>query len=127
MKLNANVLDALNEQINLELTSAYVYLAMSADFLDKDLKGFANWMQMQAQEEVGHAMRIFHYLDERGARIALQGVEGPPASWDSALAAFEDYQYAAVSCYRPIHEDYDPEVCTAPFLNFQSTHTVNVN
>lgn len=41
---------------------------------------------------------------------------------DPSLATFEDYHYAGVSCYRPIHEDYDPEVCTAPFLDYQSVH-----
>ena len=63
MDLSNTVQDALNQQINLELASAYDYLAMSADFLDKGFKGFAQWMQMQAQEEVAHAMRIFHYVD----------------------------------------------------------------
>ena len=90
MELSEKVRAALNDQINLELASAYVYLSMSAYCLDQRLKGFAGWMMKQSEEEVGHAMRIFDYLDERSARIELRPVDGPKQTWSSPLEVFRD-------------------------------------
>jgi ferritin len=90
MALSDKVRAALNDQINLELASAYVYLSMSAYCLDQGLKGFAGWMMKQAEEEVGHAMRIFDYLDERSARIQLKPIDGPKEAWNSPVEVFRD-------------------------------------
>ena len=90
MKISDKMVKALNDQVNLELSSAYVYLAMSAFFLDKGLAGFAGWMKSQAAEEIGHAMRLFDYLDQRDGRIVLQAVPTPPEKWKSNLDAFKD-------------------------------------
>lgn len=79
----------INEQINVELFSAYMYLAMSADCADRNLTGFAHWLRAQAEEEVDHAMRFFSFLLERGARVELQAVEGPPSSFGSPLEIME--------------------------------------
>ncbi|MGD8237137.1 MAG: ferritin [Armatimonadota bacterium] len=81
--------DAINGQINAELYSSYLYLAMSAYFEDKSLGGFANWMRVQAQEEDMHAMKLYTYLAERGGRVLLKAIEEPPSEWDSPLAVFE--------------------------------------
>ena len=67
--------EAINEQIKYELYSAYMYLAMSADCSDRNLTGFANWMRMQAQEEVEHAMRFYDFLIERGGRVELHQID----------------------------------------------------
>jgi ferritin len=75
----------INEQINVEFFSAYMYLAMSADCADRNLTGFAHWLRAQAEEEVDHAMRFFNFLLERGARVELQEIEGPPSSFGSPL------------------------------------------
>ena len=88
--IGKNMQEALNKQINAELYSAYLYLSMSANFESANLPGFATWMRAQAQEEVGHAMRIYNFVVERLAKVVLTGIEGPPAQWDSPLAAFED-------------------------------------
>jgi ferritin len=80
---------ALNKQINMELFSSYIYLAMSAYFQHGNLPGFADWMYMQSLEETEHGMRIFNYIVERGGRVELQGIEEPPRSYDSPLAVFE--------------------------------------
>jgi len=80
---------ALNIQINEEYYSSYIYLAMAAYLEDKNLDGCAHWMQMQAQEEYQHAMKIFDYMVDRGARVVLTEVQAPPKEWDSPLAAFE--------------------------------------
>lgn len=82
--------DALNEQINAELYSSYLYLAMAAYFEDINLGGFANWMRVQTQEENTHAMKMYDYVVERGGRVLLKAIEEPPAEWDSPLAAFQN-------------------------------------
>jgi ferritin len=80
---------ALNEQVNAELFSAYLYLSMEAYFRSLNLNGFANWMRVQTQEEIMHAMKIYDFIDERGGRILLKAIGGPDTQWDSPLAAFE--------------------------------------
>ena len=86
---NSSVQDAMNEQIKLELTSAYAYLAMSACFEEQNLPGFAKWMRLQAQEELEHAMKFFDFIHNRGGHVALQAIDQPRAQYESALAAFE--------------------------------------
>lgn len=80
---------ALNEQINAELHSAYLYLAMAAWFESENLPGFASWMRVQAREENEHAMKFFGFINERRGRVALTAVEKPAGEWKSPLAAFE--------------------------------------
>jgi ferritin len=81
---------ALNEQVNAELYSAYLYLSMEAYFKSLNLNGFANWMRVQTQEEVAHGMKIYGFIDERGGRITLKAIEGPQTKWDSPLVVFKD-------------------------------------
>ena len=80
---------ALNEQINEELYSSYLYLAMSAWFETQNLPGFAAWMKVQAREENAHAMKFFDFLHERRGQVALKAIQEPDSKWKSALAAFE--------------------------------------
>ena len=87
--LSAKMKKALNKQINFEFYSSYLYLAMSADFASKNLDGFAAWMQHQAQEEWGHGMKIYKYINDRGEKVKLDGIDTPPAEWASVLEAFE--------------------------------------
>ena len=86
---NSTVQEAMNDQIKLELTSAYAYLAMSACFDEQGLTGFAKWMRLQAEEELEHAMKFFDFIHDRGGRVALQAIDQPQAQYESALAAFE--------------------------------------
>ena len=81
--------EALNKQLNAEIYSAYLYLSMSAYFQSVNLGGFANWMRVQAKEELAHAMKFYDYVNERGGRVILHPVEEPPSEWDSPLAVFE--------------------------------------
>jgi ferritin len=62
---------------------------MSAHFETQSLGGFATWMRLQAQEEVGHAVRIYDFVNEREGTVQLKQIKAPPAKWDSPLAAFE--------------------------------------
>jgi len=87
--LSPAVQEAMNEQINAELYSAYLYLSMAADFEAANLRGMAHWMQLQAKEEVGHALKFFKHIFERGGRVTLTAIAAPPAKWESAQAAFE--------------------------------------
>ncbi|MDK2782076.1 MAG: ferritin [Archaeoglobi archaeon] len=87
--MKERVLESLNRQINAELYSAYLYLSMSAYFESEGLKGFANWMRVQAQEELMHGMKIFDYVNERGGRVKLGSIEMPPSEWKSPLDVFE--------------------------------------
>ena len=80
---------AINKQINAELYSGYMYLAMSSYFASINLPGFAGWMKAQAGEELGHAMKFFGTVIERGGRATLDAVDKPPVKWASPLAAFE--------------------------------------
>ena len=87
--LSDNMQQALNEQINREYHSSYLYLAMSAYFESINLPGFAQWMRVQSQEELAHAMRIYEHIHERNGRVWLTPIADTGNEWDSALAAFE--------------------------------------
>ena len=87
--LSSKLTEALNQQINEEYYSSYLYLAMSAYLEDQNLDGCAHWMRMQAQEELGHGMKIFDYMIERGARVELSALAAPPKEWETPVAAFE--------------------------------------
>lgn len=92
--IKEKIQDALNKQINAELYSSYLYLSMSAYFESINLKGFANWMRVQTQEELVHAMKFYDYLIERGGKVLLSSIESPPTEWPSPLAIFENaYQH----------------------------------
>jgi ferritin len=80
---------ALNNQINAEYYSSYLYLSMAAYFDSVNLPGFANWMRIQQQEELLHALKFFDFVSERNARVKLTAIEGPETEWDSPLAVFE--------------------------------------
>lgn len=87
--IDSKLLDGLNDQINAEFYSAYIYLSMAACFEDANLAGLASWMRLQAQEEMAHGMKFFDYIHERGAKVTLKSIAEPPAKWDSPLEAFK--------------------------------------
>jgi len=80
---------ALNEQINAEAYSAYLYLSMAAYFEAENLPGLASWMRIQTQEETVHALKFFDFVNERRGRVILKAIDQPPKEWESPLAAFE--------------------------------------
>lgn len=95
---------AINAQINAELYSAYLYLSMSAYYQSLNLPGFANWMRVQVQEELVHATKFYDFMHERGGRVALQSIAGPPIEWASPAAPFEDAYQHEVSVTKRIHD-----------------------
>lgn len=87
--LKQRMQDALNKQINAEFEASYLYLSMSAYFESINLPGFANWMKIQAQEELTHAMKIFRFVNDRGGRVILTAISKPETEWKTPLDAFE--------------------------------------
>jgi len=87
--MDEKMIDALNSQLNAELYSSYLYLSMGTYFESMDMSGFSNWMRVQAQEELSHAMKIHDFVIQRGDRVILTRIDSPPTEWESAIDAFE--------------------------------------
>jgi len=88
--LSKTIEAALNHQINRELYSSYLYLGMAAYFESVNLRGFANWMHVQANEERGHAKKFYDYVYARQGRVILENIEAPKAKWTSTGKVFEE-------------------------------------
>jgi ferritin len=101
--MSKKMADAINEQINKEFYSAFLYLSMATKLEDMTLPGFANWMRVQYEEEVFHAMKLLNHLVERGERVNLKEIEAPPVEWKSPLEIFS--------------EAYDHEVKVTDMIN----------
>ncbi len=80
---------AFNRQVNAEMYSSYLYLAMESYFQSISLAGFATWMRAQVQEELFHGMKIYDYIHERGGKARLEAIGKPEEKWDTPLLAFE--------------------------------------
>jgi ferritin len=74
---------AVNNQINAEMYSSYLYLSMEAYFQSINLGGFAAWMRAQVQEELMHAMKFYNFVHERGGQVTLEAIAKPDATWTS--------------------------------------------
>ncbi len=87
--ISKKMVDALNEQVNAELYSAYLYLSMAAHFENMNLKGFANWMRVQEKEENFHAMKFYDYILSRQGVVTLKSIATPPNKWKTPLDVFK--------------------------------------
>jgi ferritin len=87
--LKQEIQDAINQQINIEMSSAYSYLSMAAYLDSENLSGFSKWCMLQHQEELQHAMRLFHYLLDRGGKVQLNSIPAPQSDYDSVIDVFE--------------------------------------
>lgn len=85
--LSKSMQDALNQQIADEFYAAHLYLAMAAYFEHENYPGFAHWMRLQNQEEVGHAMRLFDFVNYNGGRVTVKGIDQPPTDFGGPRAA----------------------------------------
>lgn len=81
---------ALNEQINHEFASSYLYLSMAAYAESENLPGFASWLKLQTKEEMGHAMKLYKFVNERGGRVELMALEQPKNNFKSPAGLFEE-------------------------------------
>lgn len=88
--INKKIEDAFNKQINAETYSAYLYWSMSAALEKMNLPGFANWMRVQAQEEMTHAMMFYTHIIERDGTVQLAVIDAPPVQWGSVKDVFEE-------------------------------------
>jgi ferritin len=104
--LNSAVQQALNDQVQKELHSAYIYLSMAAYFEAENLPGAAHWMRGQAGEEQEHAMKLFDFIQDRGGRVTLQAIDAPPATFSSPLAVFEASYAHEQKVTKSIHDLY---------------------
>jgi len=87
--LNKELHEGINDQINKEMASAYLYLSMAAYLEGNNLSGSAHWMRKQAEEEMEHAMKMFDYMFDRGNQVTLLAIDTPPAEFSSPLDVFE--------------------------------------
>ena len=99
--------DAMNEQINKEFFSSYLYLSMAAYFEDKNLTGFGHWMRLQADEEHGHAMKFYNYILDAGGRVQLKGIDAPATDWKSNLEVAEQVAEHEARVTASIHNLYE--------------------
>lgn len=87
--LDKKLENAFNDQINKELYSEYLYLAMKAKFAEMNLPGFVNWLDVQVQEERAHAMGMFDYVNNRNAQVRLEAIDKPEVKGSTPLEIFE--------------------------------------
>ena len=98
---------AMNEQLAKELQSAYVYLGMSAYCESVNLPGFAEWLRVQFQEELDHAMRFYNFVIDRGGKVRLSALDEPPVEFSSPLEVFEQALKHEQAVTQSIHELYE--------------------
>lgn len=87
--LKEKMLNAINEQINAEQYSAFLYLSMSAWCADKGLPGFANWMYVQYQEELTHANKMFNFVNERSGKVEIKAIAQPETEFKDIVEVVE--------------------------------------
>ncbi|MHC4237181.1 MAG: ferritin [Planctomycetota bacterium] len=87
--ISKKIEDAFNAHLNAETYSAYLYWSMSAALETMNLPGFANWMRIQVQEEMSHAMKFYDHIIERGGVVKLTAVDGPPTEWKNVKSVIE--------------------------------------
>ncbi len=121
--ISEKVLKALNEQVGKEIFSSYLYLSMASYFDSIDLLGFGKWMKVQAREELGHAMKIYEFIYERGGRVELPAIEKPQSNWESPLKAFEAAYHHERFITDSIYKIYslaneEKDYATQEFLNW---------
>jgi len=88
--LSEKIRDAFNEQINVELNSAYSYLGMAVYATEATLMGAASWLRLQAEEELGHATKLIDYMTDRGGGVELKGISQPPINFESLRDVFRN-------------------------------------
>lgn len=98
---------AINEQINKELYSSYLYLSMAAYFENKNLPGFAKWMHAQADEEREHGMKFFQHLLDRGGKVELKAIAAPETDWKTNLDVFKQVQEHEAAVTASIYALYE--------------------
>ena len=105
--LDANVAKLINEQVNKELYSAYLYLDIANYYTEEGLDGFANWYNIQAQEERDHALLFIQYLQNNGEKVTLEAIDKPDkklTKLDSPLKEAFEHEQLVTSLIHTIYE-----------------------
>jgi len=128
--------DAINDQINKELYSSYLYLSMAAHFENENLLGFAKWMHIQEGEEREHAMKLYAFLVDRGGRVLLKPIDGPETEWKTSLDLFKQvaaHEAAVTASINALYEvalkeqDYPAQVMLQWFITEQVEEEKNAS
>ncbi|HPT42513.1 MAG TPA: ferritin [Paludibacteraceae bacterium] len=104
--LNPKISKLLNDQINKEFYSSYLYLDMSNYYYDNNLKGFGNWFAIQTQEEYAHAMLFLKYMQNNGEKITLEAIAAPGLKYANLKAPLEEalkHEYFITSSINDIY------------------------
>lgn len=117
--LDKNVVALLNQQVNKELYSAYLYLDFSNYYYDHGLDGFGNWYRIQAQEERDHAMLFVQYLLNNGERIVLEAIDKPGVELVSPKAVLTEGLKHERYVTSLIHDIYDAAYSVKDFRTMQ--------
>lgn len=132
--MDKKVAALLNDQINKEFYSAYLYLDMANFYSSKGLDGFANWFEIQAKEEQDHAMLLYKYMHENGQDVTLEAIDKPALTYteliDPLKAAYEHEQYVTSlinTIYAAAQEvnDYRTTLFLAWFVTEQGEEEAN--
>lgn len=121
--ISDKIRDILNEQINKEFYSAYLYLAMSAYFSEVGLYGFSHWTKIQSREEIDHGMILFEYVLNRKSQVRLKQVEAPALDWNGPIDVFEQiYQHertitSSIDCVASMTEG-ECDLATRNFIDW---------
>lgn len=136
MKLDAKIAKALNEQINKEMFSSYLYLAMSAYCESENYSGCAQWLRLQSKEEYGHAMKIYAYIHEREGKVELETIAKPQTEFKNLTKLFSmvaEHEQKVSASINSIYEsavkanDYPTQIMLQWFITEQVEEEKSAN
>jgi len=117
--LDSKVVQLLNQQVNKEFYSAYLYLDFSNYFIDKELNGFGNWYKIQAQEERDHAMLFVQYLQNNGEKVTLEAIDKPSVELSDDMAVLKAGLNHEMYVTSLIHAIYEAAYAVKDFRTMQ--------
>lgn len=126
--ISTKMQNAINEQINKEMYSSYLYLSMAAYFENTGLPGAAKWMYVQSGEEREHAMKLFEHLIDRGGKVALGAIAAPQGEWAGPMETFKavyEHEQFVTKSITALYEialqekDYPAQILLQWFINEQ--------
>ena len=136
MKLEKNVLKAINEQVNKELFSSYLYLSMSAYCESEGFPGCAKWLKVQSNEESEHGMKLYHFVHERGGRVELEAIDKPKTDFKGLSQLFAqvlEHEQKVSASITALYEtamkfnDYPTQIMLQWFITEQVEEEKNAN
>lgn len=136
MKLEKNVQKSLNDQVNKELFSSYLYLSMSAWCESENFPGCAKWLAVQSNEERDHAMKLYHFIHERGGRVELDAIDKPKGDFKNLSAVLTqvlEHEQKVSASITALYEtamkanDYPTQIMLQWFITEQVEEEKNAN